>query len=107
MTTKAYKINIRHEENAKKLKMTMGQYVDYLDKLVNLDRNREQEIQLTKIEKLEGIVQSNINYQISQRAKDLTTEKKLDDIIKSNALLKQVFTAKLKFIDELEKELSK
>lgn len=107
MEMKGYKLNTVYETNAKKLGMTVNQYVEYLEKLVSIDRTKEQEIQLKKIEKLEGIVQSQINLNISERARNISREKKLDDIIKSNALLKEVFTAKLRFIDELEKEFTK
>lgn len=114
MEMKGYKLNVIYEKHGKELGMSMNQYVGYLEELVRKDRTKEQELQLQRIEKLESIVQANVNYQISQRAKEFNLEKKLDAIIESNEqlkesnrLLKLSFTKRLKFIDVIEEELSK
>lgn len=111
---KGYKLNVIYEKHAKEIGMSLNQYVGYLEELIRKDRTKEQELQLRRVEKLESIVQANVNYQISQRAKELNLEKKLDQIIdsyekheESNRQLKLAFVKRLKFIDAIEEELSK
>lgn len=88
---KTFKLSREYEIPAKKLSMNMNQYVAYLIHLVESNRTRQQEVDSERLAKLEGIVQSMVNTNISHRARELVHEKQLNELIQVNeSLLKRL-----------------
>jgi hypothetical protein len=92
---KTFKLSRAYEISAKKLSMNMNQYVAYLIHLVESNRTRQQEVDSERLAKLEGsfqsMVQSMVNTNISNRARELVQEKQLNALIQVNeSLLKRL-----------------
>jgi DNA polymerase sigma len=107
MALKNIKIDSSYELKAKKLGMSMNEYVGYLIKQVENDRTSAEKIQLDKVEKLESTVQSLVSLrQTDKIALDVMT-KRIGTLIDAISMQSQLLESKLAFISKLEQELTK
>ncbi|MER3447395.1 MAG: hypothetical protein C4294_18475 [Nitrospiraceae bacterium] len=107
MELKNYKINKAYEIKAKKLGMSMNEYLGHLQSLVENERTSQGQLQLTKMEKLESIVQSLVTLrQTDKLVLDVMT-KRIGTLTDTITLQTELLGSKLAFIDAIQKELTK
>lgn len=104
---KTVKVETKFIDKAKEMKLSTNEYLTYLVNLAESNKSRTEEILLERTNKLEGYIQSLIQQNISRRASELTLEKELRQMHKSNEELKELILSKFSFITALEKELTK
>ena len=108
---KDVKISVKHIKEAKRLKLSTNKYVDYLKNLTEKNKTRSEELELQRLEKVEGmlsnLIQSLTSKDIAERSLVLKLEKDLKQLLISNNQLQELILSKFEFINALQKELSK
>lgn len=120
MDTNKYKsrsINVEHINDATRLGMTLNAYIDHLKESVKelslQIRSTEQENTLERLKATEGAIASMAEALKHQRYMTDSQSRKIDDQNRTNAQnaemlekLLNAFSAKLAFIEALEKEIT-
>lgn len=108
---KDVKIDVNHIARAKKMKLSPNAYIGYLINLTEKNKTRSEELELQRLEKVEGLlnslIQSNASKNIQERSLVLTLEKDLKQLLISNNQLQELILSNFEFVNVLNKEFKK
>lgn len=107
--TEAYKTVKVHKDKvsrAKKKGMTVNEYIDHLEALVDADRTTEQETTLERLKANEGAIASMAEALKHQRYMQDSQARKTEQLIEAVTKITNAYGADVEFVQALKKEIT-